>query len=47
MYGNVLTATAFLYGIAAHELKPAELNDHDTDYPVIIGIRARKGDVTR
>ncbi len=47
MYGNVLTATAFLYGIAEHELKPAELNYHDADYPVIIGIRARKGHAPR
>jgi hypothetical protein len=36
-------ATAFLYGLAAHELKAAELDYHDADYPVIIGIRARKG----
>ena len=43
MYGNVLTATAFLYGIAAQELKAEELDYHDADYPVIIGIRARKG----
>ena len=42
-YGNVLTATAFLYGLAAHELKLAEVDYLDADYPVIIGIRARKG----
>ena len=42
-YGNVLTATAFLYGLAAHELKAAEVDYLDADYPVIIGIRARKG----
>jgi glycosyltransferase involved in cell wall biosynthesis len=45
MYGNVLTATAFLYGIPAHELKPAELDYPDADYPGIIGIRARKEEV--
>jgi len=41
-YGNVLTACAFLYGLAAHELKREELNGHDPDYQVIIGIRARR-----
>jgi SAM-dependent methyltransferase len=41
-YGNVLAATAFLYGLATRELKPNELDHHDSDYPVIIGVRARK-----
>ena len=41
-YGNVLAATAFLYGLATRELKPSELDHHDSDYPVIIGVRARK-----
>jgi glycosyltransferase involved in cell wall biosynthesis len=43
-YGNVLAATAFLYGLATCELKPDELNHHDSDYPVILGVRARKAD---
>jgi hypothetical protein len=47
MYGNVLTATAFLYGLASHELKAPELDYHDADYQVIIGIRARKRDTAR
>jgi SAM-dependent methyltransferase len=41
-YGNVLTATAMLHGIAAEELKPAELDAHDPDYEVLIGVRAVK-----
>lgn len=43
-YGNVLAATAFLYGLATSELKTSELDHHDPDYPVIIGVRARKVD---
>ncbi|MBX5438181.1 MAG: glycosyltransferase, partial [Thermoflavifilum sp.] len=35
-YGNVLAATAFLYGLADDELSTAEKNDHDPHYPVII-----------
>jgi glycosyltransferase involved in cell wall biosynthesis len=41
-YGNVLAATAFLYGMASRELKPNELAHLDSDYPVILGVRARK-----
>jgi SAM-dependent methyltransferase len=41
-YGNVLTATAFLYGLAAHELRRAELDVRDPDYEVIIAVRAQK-----
>jgi len=43
-YGNVLAATAFLYGLATCELKASELDHRDRDYPVIIGVRARKAD---
>lgn len=39
-HGNVLAATAFLYGIAAEELKPAELELNDPDYEVSITARA-------
>jgi SAM-dependent methyltransferase len=39
-YGNVLAGCAFLHGLAAHELKGEELDYHDRDYQVIIGIRA-------
>jgi glycosyltransferase involved in cell wall biosynthesis len=41
-YGNVLAATAFLYGLATQELRPNELDYPDPDYPVIIGVRAQK-----
>lgn len=41
-HGNVLTACAFLHGLAASELKPKELNFHDPDYQVIITVRTVK-----
>ena len=40
--GNVLSAAAFLYGLAAEDLTRAELEDVDSDYEVIITIRARR-----
>jgi hypothetical protein len=42
VYGNVLAAVAFLQGLAAQELHPAELNASSPDYEVIIGVRAVK-----
>ncbi|HEX8742997.1 MAG TPA: polysaccharide deacetylase family protein [Thermoleophilaceae bacterium] len=39
-YGNVLTATAQLHGIAAEELPAEQLDAHDRDYEVLIGVRA-------
>jgi len=41
-YGNVLTASAFLYGIVTEELTQQELDHLDPDYQVIIAIRAVK-----
>ena len=41
-YGNVLSATAFLYGISAEELTTAELDYLDSDYQVIVAVKARK-----
>ena len=41
-FGNVLAASAFLYGIAYEELQPEELDYHDPDYPVIVTGRAIK-----
>ncbi len=41
-YGNVLTATAFLQGIAAEELNNAELDHHDPNYQVLIASRSVK-----
>jgi SAM-dependent methyltransferase len=42
-YGNVLAATAFLFGLAAEELTREELDHHDPDFPVTIGLRAVRG----
>lgn len=39
-YGNVLTASAFLYGLAAHEVKRRAFESHDPDYQMVIGVRA-------
>jgi SAM-dependent methyltransferase len=41
-YGNVLTASCFLYGIAAEELQPEELDHRDPNYELLIGARATK-----
>ena len=41
--GNVLTAVAFLEGLAAHELREDELLTFDEAYPVCVAIRAVKG----
>ncbi len=41
-YGNVLAAVAFLHGLAVEDLSPTELDEHDPDYEVSIGIRAQK-----
>ncbi|MFE4503275.1 class I SAM-dependent methyltransferase [Rhodococcus sp. NPDC056743] len=43
-FGNVLSATAFLHGMADRELKRQELNVFDPEYPVIVTVAARKGD---
>jgi SAM-dependent methyltransferase len=42
IYGNVLSATAFLYGLSFHELREEELRHLDPNYQVIIGIKAVK-----
>jgi hypothetical protein len=44
VFGNVLAASAFLHGLAAHELEQDELDAVDSDYQVIIGVRATKHD---
>jgi SAM-dependent methyltransferase len=41
-YGNVLSATAALYGLAASELTHEELDLRDADYEVIVASRATK-----
>ena len=42
-HGNVLSASAFLYGLASHELSPHELDHRDSHYQVTITVRAVKG----
>lgn len=39
-YGNVLAATAFLYGLAASDLERGELDFHDPLYEVTVALRA-------
>jgi SAM-dependent methyltransferase len=41
-YGNVLSALASLHGLHCTELTKAELDHHDRDYELVIGIRAMK-----
>ncbi len=41
-FGNVLTAVAFLEGLATEELKQEELDYFDPDYEVLVTIRAVK-----
>jgi SAM-dependent methyltransferase len=41
-FGNVLTATAFLQGIAFEELSQEEMEYKDRDYEVLITVRAMK-----
>jgi SAM-dependent methyltransferase len=40
-YGNVLSAAGFLYGMATEELTQQELEHCDSDYQVIITVKAR------
>ena len=40
--GNVLSASAFVYGLAQEDLLPGELDVHDPYYPVTVAIRAKK-----
>ena len=41
-YGNVLTATSFLYGMASQELDAKALDWHDPSYQLLITVRAVK-----
>jgi SAM-dependent methyltransferase len=41
-YGNVLAATALLQGRSHENFTRRELDHHDPDYPVLIGVRAVK-----
>ena len=42
VYGNALTTIASLMGVAAEELSPADLDWHDSEYPVATCIIAEK-----
>jgi len=42
-FGNVLSAAAFLYGLAASDLREEQLDARDRLYEVTIGVRAVKG----
>jgi SAM-dependent methyltransferase len=41
-HGNVLAATAFLHGLTAQELRREELDYQDSNYEIVIGVRAVK-----
>jgi len=41
--GNVLAATAFLYGLAVGELTKEELDYRDTDYQLLVTVCAQRG----
>jgi SAM-dependent methyltransferase len=41
-YGSVLTSGAFLYGLAAEDLKPSELSARDPDYQLLVAVKATK-----
>jgi SAM-dependent methyltransferase len=41
-YGNMLTARAFLAGMASEELSPRHLAAHDPLFPVVVSVRAVK-----
>jgi SAM-dependent methyltransferase len=44
--GNVLASVAFLAGVAAEELEPRELDFSDSDYQMLITVRAVKAAAT-
>ena len=39
MFGNVLAAAGFLYGLGASDLRSEELDARDRLYEVVVGIR--------
>jgi SAM-dependent methyltransferase len=41
-HGNVLVLTAFLYGLACHELTAEELDVNDPYFPLIVTVRAER-----
>jgi SAM-dependent methyltransferase len=43
-YGNVYAATCFLHGLALEEVDKSKLLESDPAYPVVVAIRAQKGE---
>jgi SAM-dependent methyltransferase len=41
-FGNLLTTTAYLHGLAAEELSAGQLDCHDPAYELLLAVRARK-----
>jgi SAM-dependent methyltransferase len=41
-FGNLVSTTAYLYGLAAEELGPGQLDGHDPSYELLLTVRARK-----
>jgi len=41
-FGNVMTTTAFLHGLAVQELKKEELEYNDPNYELLITVKAVK-----
>jgi SAM-dependent methyltransferase len=41
-FGNLLSTTAYLHGLAAEELSPAQLDCHDPAYELLLTVRARR-----
>jgi len=41
-YGNLLSTTAYLHGLAAEELSPGQLDGHDPAYELLLSVRARR-----
>jgi SAM-dependent methyltransferase len=41
-YGNVLSCSAFLYGLAAEELSPEEIHVFDREFPLVVAARVVK-----
>lgn len=41
-YGNVLTATGMLHFLSTEDYRPEELETNDADYPLIVGMTAKR-----
>jgi SAM-dependent methyltransferase len=41
-FGNLLSTTAYLHGLAAEELSAGQLDCHDPAYELVLGVRARR-----